>query len=258
MAVQDIIPPLKLEGLVTFFRQDVDDLPGDTVTDVNWKNNDTGLLWKNQEIVRYANAAHDAFCMRQPIYDANSVAGAAINRVAVLADIQRHTYSERILAIHAVKFVETSSGDEHRLLKRTRQWMDLHHREWDLEGNAATSGNPTIYVEDYDLRSMDLWPIQEADGSLHLTVSRLPIKYMQWKNRHLDGLEIEARHHFDLLDFMLYLAYLKRDSETEDKQLSADALDRFNVKVGEPVSARLLRVRRQERNNPRRARVYDF
>jgi len=257
-SVQDIVPPFKLEGLVTLARQDLDDLPGDTVTDVNWKNDDTGLLWKNAELVRYANAAQDEFCFRQPITDANLAAGLAITHISIPANQQRYQFSERILSITEAKFVENATGDEHHLEKRTHAWMDRLHPEWDLESSAGTKGDPKFYVEDFDLRSFNLYPIPEVAGVVHLSVQRLPVKAMKWASRHLDELEIEARHHYDLLDYMQHLAYLKRDSETEDKKLSADALSRFNAKVGERPSARLLRVRRQERNYPRRVRPHFF
>lgn len=257
-SAQDIAPPLTLEELVTIFRQEVDDLPGDTVTDVNWKNDDTGLLWKNQEAVRFANRAQNEFCYRQPILDSNSVVGQAITHITVAANVQRYTFSERILAVLDCKFVEDTTGDEHRLKMRTAHWMNQFIPQWDLEANAATKGDPQFSIHDYDLRSMDLYPIPEVGGVLHMKVHRLPTKTMSWSRRHLDEPEIEARHHWELVDFMVYLAYQKRDAETENPELATAALERFTVNVGERPSARLLRVRRQERGAVRRARAQYF
>jgi len=79
-----------------------------------------------------------------------------------------------------------------------------------------------------------------------------------WTNRHQDIPEIHEQHHLCLLDMMKHLAYKKRDAETEDKKLSADFLASFNALVGDRPSARLLRVRKQERNYPRQARAHFF
>jgi hypothetical protein len=249
-SAQDIKPPLTLEELATLFRLDVDDLPGDTVTDVNWKNDDTGLLWKNQEICRYANEAQNEFCFRQPILDSNTQA--TITHITISIGAQRYSYDRRILSIRRAKFVD-SNGDEHQLQKRTVQWMDLNKPQWDLEANAALAGTPEFYVEDYDHRSFDLFPVPDLAGAIHMTVDRLPFSAMVWTRRHQDEPEVDEQHHLDLLDYMKHLAYLKKDAETEDKKLSADFLDSFTIKVGERPSARLLRVRRQERNYPRRS-----
>lgn len=252
----DILPPLTLEELVTLFRQEVDDLPGDTVSDVNWKNDDTGLLWSNQEAVRYANEAQIEFCYRQPILDRTTQT--TLTQLAFNQGVQSAAYSTRILSIKRAKWVG-ASGDEQVLHKRTEQWMDDHHpNTWQLEGNATMEGVPRYYVEDAARRTIMLYPLPPENGVVHLTVWRLPFKYMSWSRRHLDAPEIDEQHHLDLIDYMVYLAYLKRDSETENKDLAEQALARFTLKVGDRPSARLLRVRRQERNYPRRARGVYF
>ena len=255
-SAQDISIPLTLEEMVTIFRQEVDDLPGDTVTDVNWKNDDTGLLWSNQEAVRYANRALNEYCVRNPIHDSNTQQ--TITHIAYAADTQKGTLSDKILAIKRAKFVATASGDEQILLKRTHGWMDHFVPDWALEGNASTPGTPEFYIEDLDLRSIMLYPLPDVAGTVHLTVGRMPFKQMGWTLRHLDSPEIDEEHHFDLIDHMVYQAYQKRDAETENPELSAAALDRFTANVGVRPDARLLRVRREERNLSRRARAQYF
>ena len=255
-SAQDIKPPLTLEGLATLFRQDVDDLPGDTVTDVNWKNNDEGLLWSNQEICRYANQAVNEFCFRQPIHDHNT--DLTITHVALTGATQIGSLSVKILAIKRAKWVDGTTDDEVQLLKRTSDWMDRHYSDWDLESAGAVSGQPEYYIEDMDIHKVFVWPVPVNSGTIHLTVDRLPTKNMSWSLRHLDGPEIHEQHHFDLLDYMKYLAYNKRDAETEDKALANTFLDSFEARVGPRPNARLLRVRKQERNYPRTVRAHYF
>ncbi len=253
-SAQDISPPLTLEELVTVFRQEVDDLPGDTVTDVNWKNDDNGLLWKNQEAVRYANRAIDEYCFRNPILDQDTES--AITQIAVVASTNQYSYSQKILSIRRMKFVETTTGDEFIVRKRTVGWMDQYVPKWELE--TPSEGVVEFYIEDADHRVITLYRAPEVAGTLHMVVDRLPIKYLSWSRRHLDTPEIDEFHHYDLVDHMIYQAYQKRDAETENPELGTAALDRFTANVGERPSARLLRVRRNERNYPRRARAAYF
>jgi hypothetical protein len=255
-SAQDIKPPLTLEGLATLFRQDVDDLPGDTVTDVNWKNDDTGLLWSNQEICRYANQAETEFCFRNPIPDRD--VDQTITHVAFTGGTQKGILDPKILAIYRAKFVETATGDEIHLQKRTVQWMDRYIAEWDLESNSSLQGDPKYYIEDANGNSVFLYPIPEANGTLHLNVGRLPSSSMLWSRRHLDGPEIDAEHHLCLLDYMKYLAFRKRDAETENKELAEEHYQSFEMHAGVRPDARLLRVRKQERNYPRRVRAQYF
>ncbi len=255
-SAQDIKPPLTLEGLATLFRQDVDDLPGDTVTDVNWKNNDEGLLWSNQEICRYANQAENEFCFRQPIHDHNT--DLTITHVAITAATQIGTLSPKIISIKRVKWVDGTTADEAPLLKRTADWMDRNHSDWDLEGALAVQGEPQFYIEDMDIHKIFVWPIPINSGTVHMTVDRLPAKPMSWSARHQDGPTIHEQHHLCLLEYMKHLAYKKRDAETEDKKLASDFLAAFNAMVGTRPSARLLRVRKQERHYPRRVKAQFF
>jgi len=253
-SAQDIKLPLTLEELATLFRQDVDDLPGDTVTSVNWKNDDEGLLWKNQEITRYANQAANEFCFRQPILDQDTKP--AITQITVAAGTGVYALSPKILAIRRMKFVD-SNGDEFLVGKRTTQWMDRNKSQWDLEASPA-QGVVEFYIEDTDTHQLQLYRVPELAGTIHMTVDRLPSTAMLWSARHQHIPEIHEQHHYCLLEYMKHLAYKKRDTETENKKLAQESLDAFTAMVGERPSARLLRVRKQERNNPRRARAQYF
>lgn len=253
---QDIKPPLTLEGLATLFRQDVDDLPGDQVTDVNWKNDDTGLLWSNQEIARYANQAQTEFCFRNPIIDYD--VATTLTTLPVTANVRSVSYDAKILAIHRAKFLDLTTADERVLQKRTQQWMDDFYPQWDLLSAAAKTGTPEFYIENVSNRRIDFYPLPINNGTLIMTVGRLPLKDMLWSRRHLDMPEIDPQHHLCLLDYMKYLAFKKRDAETENTDLAAQHLELFTLHAGERPDARLLRVRRAERNYPRRSRAQYF
>lgn len=251
----DRLSPLTLLELVTDFREMADDMPGDLVTEVNWANDDTGLLWKNHEIVSYANQAEVEFCIRQPILDRGTTP--SLTQITVTAGLERYNYGAQILAIKAAKYV-TDNADEIALDKFTAAEMDIMHPGWDTEASAGAQGTPVCYVEDADHRAIWLYPVPQLGGTIHLMIDRLPVRPMQWKNRHHDTPEIDPQHHYDLLDWMFHRAYLKNDAETVDTSRSSRFEESFTSNVGDRPSARLQRVRRQERNRPRRVTARFF
>lgn len=251
----DRLSPLTLLELVTDFREMADDMPGDLVTEVNWANDDTGLLWKNHEIVSYANQAEVEFCVRQPILDRGTTP--SITQITVTGGSERYNYAAQILAIKAAKYVD-DNADEFELTKKTAAEMDEEHPHWDTENSAGDQSTPRYYIEDADHRAIWMWPIPTLGGTIHLMVDRLPARQMQWKNRHHDTPEIDPQNHYDLLDWMFHRAYLKNDAEVNDPSRSDRFEAAFTSKVGDRPSARLQRVRRQERNRPRRVTARYF
>ncbi len=252
----ELKPPFTLEQLATVFRQRVDDLPGDIAAPTqSWDNDDSGLLWSNEEVCTYADEAQQELARRKPILDTDITP--AITQIAVVAATQPFTYDSRILSVDRIKFVETVSLDEHILRKRSAAWMDLHFRNWDLEGNLATAGAPHTYVDYLDERVMKLYPVPDLAGTLHLTVWRRPLVHLDWSLRHKQ-LEAQDEHHLDLLDWMMYRAYLKRDAETENVALAGEHKAIFDERIGVRPSARVERIRRMEHNQGRRVRAHYF
>ena len=260
MALTDIKPPLSLLELATVFRQTVDDLPGDIVADTpTWEVDDSGLLWANSEICRYADEARNEYVLRRGgILDTNQTIGLAITHITVSSGSQQQPYSDKILKWDRAKFVETVSGDETVLQRRTVDWMDLHYKNWDLESNASTPGIPRIVVEYGEERVVRLYPVPNVAGVLHLTVWRLPVNRLTWAGRHAVIAEIQTDHHLDLLDWMLFRAYQKRDAETENKDLALEHEALFTARIGERPSASLQQVRRMEHRVNRRVRAHFF
>lgn len=249
-------PPLTLEQLVFLFRQRMDDLPGDIVSATSsWQNDDDGLLWKNEEICGYADEAQHELAHRKPILDRS--ANTSITQIAVSADTQDFSYDTRILEIDRVKFVETVTGDEHWLTKRDMPWMDRAYKDWEKEGNAGDSGAPCHYVDYADEFTLKLWPIPDVAGTLHLVVWRLPMNRLSWTLRN-QLIEAQSAHQLDLLDWMQYRGYLKRDAETENFNLAGQHKAIFDERIGPRPSAQLQAIRRREHKMYRRVRAHFF
>jgi len=249
-----IVPPLTLEQLVFLFRQRMDDLPGDIVDATNsWQNDDDGLLWKNDEIVGYADEAQQELAHRKPIIDTDTTP--AITDIAITAPQQTVTYDRRILKIERVKFVETLTGDEHVITKRDQHWMDDRYNEWDKEGTAHDPGKPCYYIDYFEDYQLKLWPLPDVDGTLHMTVHRLPINRLSWTTRN-KLIEAQINHQLDLIDWMQYRAYMKRDAETENPALAGEHKGIFDERIGLRPSAHLQTVRRREARMGRRVKAH--
>lgn len=248
-----IIPPLTLEQLVFLFRQRMDDLPGDIVdSNTSWQNDDDGLLWKNDEIVGYADEAQQELAHRKPIIDRSATP--SITQIALAQDTPEFSYDTRILKIERIKWVETSSGDEYLLEKKDPHWMDDRYVQWDRETNNSYTGTPCYFVDYTDEYKVKIWRIPETAGTLYLTVHRLPINRLSWTTRN-KLLEAQAQHQLELLDWMQYRAYLKRDAETENPELAQLHKNIFDERVGLRPSAHLQAVRRREARMGRRVKA---
>jgi hypothetical protein len=246
----ELKPPLTLEQLVTIFRQRVDDLPGDVVDKTTpWQNDDTGLLWSNDEACTYADEAQQELFLRRHKKDSTTV---AVTQITVAIGTATYAFDKRILAIERVKFVD-SAADEFVLDKTTHQTLDFQRTNWQKDGNGVVDE----YIEDFEDRSITLYRTPKLAGTLFLTVRRLPLAHLSWVLRH-KLLEAADENQFDLLDWMMFRAYLKRDAETENPDLAGTHKSLFDERVGERPSAHLQQVRRQERNIDRRVRTHFF
>lgn len=246
----ELKPPFTLEQLVTVFRQRVDDLPGDIVDDSTpWVNDDTGLLWKNDEICQYADEAQQELFLRRHKKDNTT---AAITQIAVTASLAEYAFDKRILGIERVKFVD-SADDEFVLDKTTHQTLDFERTNWQKDADGVVDE----YIEDFDNRSITLYRTPTLSGTLHLTVRRLPLARLSWTLRN-KLIETDDELQYDLLDWMMFRAYMKRDAETENPDLAGLHKGLFDERVGERPSAHLQQVRRQERNIDRRVRPQFF
>ncbi len=246
----ELKPPFTLEQLATVFRQRVDDLPGDIVdTATAWANDDDGLLWKNSEICQYADEAQQELFIRRHKKDNTTV---AITQITVVAETAKYAFDKRILGIERIKFID-SAAKEFVLEKTTHQTLDYERTNWQKD----SSGVVEEYIEDFEDRELTLWRTPNLAGTLFLTVRRLPLDRLSWTLRN-KRIETADELQYDLLDWMMFRAYMKRDAETENPDLAGMHKSLFDERVGERPSAHLQQVRRQERNIDRRVRSHFF
>lgn len=238
---------LNLRDLVRLARVRLDDLPGNAYGAL-WENEDSGLLWSNAELVSYAQAADIEVARRRPILDDSDTSICRITVTAVSGAVW--PYSAKILWINQIRI----DGEGIPLVKRTVAELNLDRPGW-VE---RSSGQPMVYVESSQDRTLRLVPPPAADLVLLLDVARLPNVPLRWDHRLIDAPETPVEERMDLLAWIEHLAYLKRDSETYNRKRSDDAEKRFTLAFGSRPSSAKAQIQRAERNLRRHVRGHYF
>lgn len=97
------------------------------------------------------------------------------------------------------------------------------------------TGRPSRLVSGLTTGMLHLWPRPDQAGSLRLTVQRLPLKPMKADT---DKPEIRPELHAGLVDWMLYRAYSREDTDLHNDAKAAIALRRFEAEFGRKASGR--------------------
>lgn len=172
-------------------------------------------LWKDTEIVRYADAAYRRFVrLTGGIHDFTS----PITRVNVVAGEATAEVSKLILRFDTAtresdgKDIEVTNWTDRNLMRRDDFGFSnsLYNDGGVGEIRYMVIGNQEGIVK---------WVrIPAADDVVNLQVYRLPLTHIVDGTHTMD--EINEDHHIHLLDWMKHLAFLKQDSETYDKDSS--------------------------------------
>lgn len=175
-------------------------------------------LWSDLELTGHANEGEIEACRRAHLLvDSTSEAAQAsvsLGESTVLLDA-------RLLFIRRARLQSCTVP----LLLRVARTMDDQVPGWE---NALPS-NPVVLIPDLGTGLAQLYPPPAKDDTLKLTIVREPLNEMV---ADADRPEIPRRYHRALVDWMLYRAYQKTDTETLDRERSNDALGRFEAEFG--------------------------
>lgn len=106
------------------------------------------------------------------------------------------------------------------------------------------AGTPTRYITDYQTGFLRMYPKPVADGSVSISVTRLPLSDMASDS---DEPEIRKEAHPALVQWMLHRAYAYQDTDLVDMKKSSTALAEFEREFGKKKSLRN-EVWQRERN----------
>ena len=214
---------MKGSDLIQAFRSEADDLR-------------KPYLWQDDEILLWLNEACEEAAIRARLIFDNS--SKSITQIVVKAGVPTVKLHSSILKLDRVIL----DGQGQPLMPTFRDCLDHEIPNWE-----AVTGTPTRYIQD-ELTLRLVWtPV--ADGLLRLACFRLPLDQIGPD----DEPEFGAQHHRRLVDWALFRAYSKRDSDAYNPQGAQDAETAFTASFGIRPDANV--ERKQRKRKPTVVRV---
>jgi hypothetical protein len=201
---------MTLQELITLFRNEADDAT-------------EPYLWEDEEVIEFANDAETEAARRARLLVDSTSAAAQVLVDPVDNGVVRLDPS--------VVFVRRAQLAGRRpLMRYTLRDLDCENPFW----RDAVPSTPRLFVTDYQTGSILLFPPPADPAMLYMTVVRTPAVEMAGMQ---DSPEIAPRFHRSLRHWMLYRAYSKQDSQSNDPKKAADALALFEQEFGKKSSA---------------------
>lgn len=200
---------MKVSDLITIARREADD----TVS--------SPYLWSDPEWIEFAaDAEYEAARRARLLKDSTT---SAICQISVTAGNPVVALDSRVLFVRraTVAGVPLRSIDHRDLDEQVPDWESL-------------SGTPQAFIRNWDTGTIRLYRAPDADLTLKLRVVRLPLNRIASKDQ---TPEINPRFHNALVHWMLYRAYSKKDTQTQDDQRAATHLALFEQEFGPKSSA---------------------
>ena len=201
---------MKIGELLDLWRREVDDVAGP-------------FLWSDDEAREYLDDAQIEAARRgRLLIDSTTT---AICRITLVAGTAAYALDARVVRINRAKI----AGETMPL--RFCMMRDLDDR---VAGWEDWSETPQIIVPDYETNKIRLVGTPDANGTLNMTVVRLPLETI---NDDDQSLELRSEHQRNLRHWMSFRAFSKRDSETHNPDRAVEALALFEREFGKPQPA---------------------
>lgn len=182
-------------------------------------DNTTGdRLWSETDILEYARDAENEACERAGLLLDNS---SAFTDIAVNTSTAQYTLSNTITEVRsAIMALGTKP-----LMATSEKVLDLSFAGW-----RSKTGTPRSYFVSAT-NEIRVYPQPIVVDTINMTVARFPNIPMLTTG----SPEIEARDHAGLLEWILYRAYMKNDSETLNVDKALDHKANFVKIFGEKI-----------------------
>ena len=184
---------------------------------------DDDVFCKDDLLTIYANEAQIEACRRGELLRDSS---SPMCTIAIAADSETATLDPRIVRIIRARV------DGQDVAVVSGEVMDGIFPAWQDD---TSRSRPTHLVSGMTTGALHLWPRPRDAGVIRLTVQRLPIKPLR---NDLDKPEIRMELHPGLVDWMLYRAYSREDTDMHNDTKAAVALARFEAEFGRKTSGR--------------------
>ena len=210
-----------VKALIDQARRDLDD------PEVPGGGDDSLSLFSTEELVSYLNRAVDEACIRtELIVDSDTP---EVTRIAVVAGQASYPIDARVLHVKRVRLTGVSQATV--LEKSDRDSLDSSRPNWEDE-----TGVPRYYLQDMN-QALRLYPTPDKDAQLALTVWRRPLETLKSHKAAVQEPPIPPEHHFQLLDWVYYLALGKQDVDTYQPEQARSHGQRFAEWFGDRKSA---------------------
>lgn len=171
----------------------------------------------------YANEGQDEACRRGELLRDSS---STICTVSFLADAESIPLDSKVVHIKSARV------DGHPVTVVNDEFMNSEYPNWMTD---PVRDRPTMLVEGVTTGRAFLWPRPKDDGTVRMTVQRLPLEKLV---NDTDEPEIRPELHFALVDWMLYRAHSREDQEIFNDTKAALAKSRFEAEFGRKASGR--------------------
>jgi hypothetical protein len=203
---------MNTDELICRFRHDMDDVIKNTSGSLD------DAQWSQALVAAYVDDAQNEAAERSKLlFDRTSVPVCHIN---VTTENTRYSLDKRVLEVQRCFFHGDAENFEVKIYSRVM--LDNVLPGWRDE---TFSGNKAVSVDD---TTLELAGSSDIEGQLRLEVYRLPLIPASISGQ----IEISARNHIYLLDWMKHLAYSKRESDLYSPQLATDHERRFEERFG--------------------------
>lgn len=180
-------------------------------------------LWSDDELTEYADDAQKQACRRGRLLVDSTTD--AICEIAVVAGTSVYTLDPRVIRINRARLSSESLP---------LRFMQVRALDAQAPGWEDWEGTPEYLVPDWQSGGIRLVPNPTANATLGLTVVRLPLAEL---NDPDDDFEIRDEYLRELRHWIVYRAYMKRDSETFKPDKATEALALFEREFGPPQPA---------------------
>lgn len=175
------------------------------------------LRWTNEELAFFLTQAEREVARRAMLL--KDVSGNY--DITTVADQANYTLDPKVLrVIHAeIDGVKLEDIEIEEIYSRYK-WQD-------------TVRKPTHIISDYGSRTVSLWAKPDDVYTVQLIVYRLPLADLSFDTADFQEPEIDEKHHFPMLNYAAYLAYLKDEANALDPNRAAIFKSLFDMEYPE-------------------------
>lgn len=193
-------------------------------------------LVEDEQAIEYLNEAENEAALRMRLL--HESADADVCEIDVTAGTSVYDLHASLFELTHTAFRLDGATERTPVELKSTGWLDKQMPCWRDE-----TGTPCYAVQLET--SIRLVPEPDANGTLLLEGYRLPLVPME-DGTAKDTPEIHQAHHRYLVEWALYRAYSVPDTEVQDTERAASALERFTRYFGERPDANLRRITRED------------